>query len=162
MSIASQNLSDVKAKKTAKLYNPYTGLQYSRQLEESVEEFIQRVPPATTQISALGYDPWIRIANPYYKSTGKLERGGSSSGDVEEEGPSDEDTDTARFLRLGVNLLQELTGLRHSIEKKNVGKAKAGITRAVDVEKEKIVRRLLDTAIECHFTTGKVSYHTFI
>jgi hypothetical protein len=61
-----------------------------------------------------------------------------------------------------VNLLQELTGLKHSIEKENVGKAKAGITRAVNVEKEKIVKRLLDTAIECRCTTGKVSCHPSI
>lgn len=53
-------------------------------------------------------------------------------------------------------MLEELTTHRHTIEKKNPGKAKGTITKAVNAHKEEMVKKLLDTAKELHCTTGKV------
>src|SRR5438045_6428313 len=50
----------------ARLHNPYEGLCYARQLNETVEEFLERLPPATTRQSHK--IPWIFIANPHIPS----------------------------------------------------------------------------------------------
>lgn len=147
-------MSTAMEKKEATLYNPYEGQRRSaRQLGETVEEFLQRLPPATTQVSPL--TPWIFIANPYRKAP---TRSGEEDvqGGITDEGPPEEDSDWAKFVVLAGNLLEELTGIRHDIEKKKAGKAKATITRAVNIEKDKIVRKILDTATELRCTSGKV------
>lgn len=48
------------------LYNPYAGQVNSWQLDESVEAFLQRLPPRTTQVSES--IPWIFITNPFRKA----------------------------------------------------------------------------------------------
>ncbi len=44
------------------------------------------------------------------------------------------------------------------IEIEKVGKVKQTITKAINPEKEKIVKDLLDTAVELHCTSGKVCF----
>ena len=147
--IANANMEIAVEKKEATLYNPYEGLRgCARQLGETADEFLERLPPATTQQTVI--TPWIFIANPYRKAPTR-----SGEGGVLEEGPPEEDSDWAQFGVLAGNLLEELTGIRHDIEKREVGKAKATITKKVNVEKEKIVRKILDTAIDLHCTSGK-------
>lgn len=58
----------------------------------------------------------------------------------------------------GGNLLEELVVLRSQIEKEKVGAAKATVTKAVNRQKEMVVERLLDVAVECHCTSGKVGF----
>jgi hypothetical protein len=150
--IANANLENATVTKAATLYNPYEGAFSGRQLGETVDEFLERLPPATTPITDIVH--WIYIANPYRKAPKRDEHEQNES----DEAPPDEESDWARFVVLGGNLLEELTTIRHTIEKQKAGKAKAIITRAVNPEKEKIVKKLLDTAVELHCTSGKVSF----
>lgn len=150
--MANANLENVKTTEAATLYNPYEGVFSARQLGESVDEFLERLPPASS--AATDIIPWIYIANPYRKAPKKDEFGQKES----DEAPPDEDSDWAQFVVLGGNLLEELTTIRHSIEKEKTSKAKSTITKAVNIEKNKIVKKLLDTAVELHCTSGKVSF----
>jgi len=151
--LANKNLKNAKVVQAATLYNPYEGNFSARQLGESIDEFLERLPPATTSVSDT--TPWIYIANPYRKARKRDEHDQKES----EEAPPDEESDWAQFVVLGGNLLEELTTIRHTIEKQNPGKPKATITRAVNPEKDKIVRKLLDTAVKLHCTTGKVGFY---
>lgn len=45
------------------LSDRFKGVWYGRQLSETVDNFLLRLPPATTEIS--NKVPWIWIANPY-------------------------------------------------------------------------------------------------
>jgi hypothetical protein len=148
--IANANLKNTKVVKAATLYNPYEGSLSGRQLGETVDEFLERLPPATTSVTDI--INWIYIANPYRKAPKRDEHGQKER----DEAPPDEESDWAQFVVLGGNLLEELTTIRHLIEKEKAGKPKATITRAVNPEKDKIVKKLLDTAVELHCTSGKV------
>jgi hypothetical protein len=150
--VANANMENSKALKAATLYNPYEGHVAGRQLTETVDEFLERLPPATTQASEL--TPWIYIANPYRKAP-KAE--GSDQKMISGEAPPDEKSDWAQLVILGGNLLEELKTIRNSIEKQKAGQAKAVITKAINIQKDKIVKKLLDTAVELHCTSGKVS-----
>ena len=139
-------------KATSTLYNPYEGRISGHQSEETVDEFLQRLPPATTRIS---HDiPWIFIANPFRKRPAR--EMSQDQMDLGDEGPPSVDSDWATFVVQARNLLKQLTCCKHAIEKGMAGEANAAVTRAVNVEKENIVRRILDTAAALHCTSGKV------
>lgn len=140
-------------KKEATLYNPYEGTDCGRQLGETVEQFLQRLPPATTPQTFKA--PWIYIANPFRKAPTQVCVEGVKK-EVNDEGPPDENSDWAQFVVLAGNLLQELTGIRHEIEKNKAGQDKGQITKAVNVQKDLIIRKILDTAVDLHCTSGKV------
>lgn len=150
--MAIVNIAAAVKPKPVTLYNPYEGdSRCARQLGETVEEFLERLPPRT--ISASEDRPWIYIANPYRKAP-KAEENRSG---VVGEGPPDEESDWAQFVVLGGNLLEELTGIRHDIEKKKESQANVMITKAVNVQKDSIVQKLLETAVKLHCTSGKVT-----
>ncbi len=104
-------------------------------LDETVDEFLRRLSPVT--VSA-GATPWIYIWNPYHART---------------------DKDPDEFKVIGNRLLEQLSGIKETIEMKMKGKTKATITKAVNIEKEKMVQKILSTAIECEVTSGKVSQY---
>lgn len=151
--LARENMAAPKAEKiTVTLYNPYDGEQRARQLGETVDEFLERLPPATTP--ATEGEPWILIANPYRR----VSKSKYSGAKLANEAPPDDCADLAQFVVRGNQLLEQLTGLRHEVEKNNTGKAKAIITKAFNLQKNEIINELLDTAVELHVTTGKVGY----
>ncbi|GAO15837.1 hypothetical protein UVI_02021000 [Ustilaginoidea virens] len=51
---------------SSKLHNPYAGVGYAWQLTETLEAFLTRLPPATTDRT--DDVPWIFICNPYVSS----------------------------------------------------------------------------------------------
>lgn len=146
---ASANLASATVTKAPKLYNPYEGNPCGRQLAESVDEFLHRLPPASTPASSRA--PWIFIANPYRKAPKPNNEGELA------EGPPDDDSQWARFVVEGGNLLEELLILKNKIEKEKAGSTKATVTKALNVQRNIIVEKLLDTAVEMHCTSGKVS-----
>jgi len=146
---ANTNVANAVDVKPATLYNPYEGQRSSsRQLDETVDEFLQRLPPATTSMSQ-GI-PWIYVANPFRKAK-RPENDGEFA-----EAPPDDESNWAQFVVLGGNLLEELKILRHDIEKEKPNAAKATITKAVNPEKDAIVHKLLQTAVDLGCVTGKV------
>ncbi|TVY86021.1 UPF0696 protein-like protein [Lachnellula willkommii] len=146
---ASANLASATVAKAPKLYNPYEGNPCGRQLAESVDEFLHRLPPASTPASSRY--PWIFIANPYRKAPKPNNEGELA------EGPPDDDSQWARFVVEGGNLLEELLVLKNKIEKEKAGSTKATVTKALNVQRNIIVEKLLDIAVEMHCTSGKVS-----
>ncbi|KAG4436396.1 hypothetical protein IFR05_008119 [Cadophora sp. M221] len=147
---ARENMAAPKAEKiAATLYNPYEGEPRAKQLDETVDEFLERLPPATTP--ATDGQPWIFLANPYRK----VSKNKYSEAKLADEAPPDDCANLAEFVVRGNQLLEQLTEIRHEFEKKNRGKAKATITKALNVQKDEIIKQLLETAVELHVTTGK-------
>ena len=98
---------------------------------------------------------WIYIANPFRKtSVAKLQ--GDARESLGEEGPPEEGSQWARFVVRAGELLEELTGARREIEKERAGQAKGQLTKAVNSQTDKTVRKILDTALELRCTSGKV------
>jgi hypothetical protein len=151
--MANLSIISARSSKTATLYNPYEGQRCGRQLGETVDEFLQRLPPSTTMKETAV--PWIFISNPFRKAPrSQVEY---SQHWLANEGPPHEESDWAQFVKVGEKLLEELTSIKHAIEKKRAGQSKAAIAKAVNVEKEVIVQKLLDKAVELHCTSGKVN-----
>lgn len=105
--IADQNIIKMTVieseKNITKLYNPYQGNLAGRQLEETVDQFLKRLPPATSKVSL--NLPWIFIANPFRPRP----RSSSGTHDPDVDGPPPDDgTNLSQFCVLGRNLLEEL------------------------------------------------------
>ncbi|CAG8958633.1 hypothetical protein HYFRA_00009950 [Hymenoscyphus fraxineus] len=149
--IADANLELRKGQKEEKFSNPYEGLSCGRQLGEPVEDFLSRLPPSRTPASQ--EIPWIFVANPYRKVEKKIKEGNGK--DLVVEGPPEDESQWNRFVVRGNQLLEKLMVVRNEIEKDMFGRAKSTITKAINVEKDKIVKEILDTAVEFHCTSGK-------
>lgn len=155
MEIAESNIKTAKLQQTVTLYNHYQGWPGGRQLEESVDAFLKRLPPATTPLSE--EIPWIRVCNPYRDAPKRTQQGIAGKA-LNEEGPPDEESDWAKFVIQGQKLLEELLVVKNDIEKQKFGQAKSTITKATNVEKNRIVKEILDTAVKLHCTSGKVGF----
>jgi hypothetical protein len=156
--MADTEMPDADCQSAVILYNPYEGQVCARQLGETVEDFLRRLPPSTTpSITTAGPGagvPWIYIANPFLKRP--TIHSEYKQHELANEGPPDEKSDWAQYVVRGGNILAELTSIKNEIEKERAGQAKASITRTVNFQKETIVQKLLDTAAELHCTSGKV------
>jgi hypothetical protein len=153
MEISSQNLRGAKGKMAPRFYNAYEGISYARQLTETTEEFLERLPPATTPLSQAV--PWIFIANPYWKTKQPCARGGNRE-DLGAEGPLNEDTNLSEFGYLARRSLLEFARLRREIAEKNTGKSKTSITKLLNAQRSRIVKDVLDGAVNFKVTSGKV------
>lgn len=91
-------------------FNPYEDYPSGRQLSETMEAFMKRLPPLSTSI--IEYGPWIYVANPYSPRSQARE-------------------DQATFVRKGRQLLEDFTALKAGIEASMPGKAKTVIGRKV-------------------------------
>ncbi|KAL2072456.1 hypothetical protein VTL71DRAFT_11799 [Oculimacula yallundae] len=148
--LARQNMAVPKTERTlVSLYNPYEDMPRAKQLDESTDEFLNRLPPATTP--ATDELPWIFVANPYRR----VSKYKYSEAKLADEGPLDDGANLAEFIVRGNHLLEALTGLRHEMEKRSKGKAKGLITKALNSQRDEMVKQLIDTAVELHVTTGK-------
>jgi len=153
LEVADSNVEAETEKKSAVLFNSYEGLPFARQLNETVEELLQRLPPATTRISES--IQWIYVWNPYKKRLGYRDNEDSQM-TLDEDGQPKDEEDRARCQILGENLLEELSHIKSEIERHKAGNARFAVTQAFNVEKETIVRKILDTATKTHCTSGKV------
>ncbi|KAK1753475.1 hypothetical protein QBC47DRAFT_386482 [Echria macrotheca] len=115
-----------------RLHNSCEGLPGARQLTESVDEFLTRLPPATTDRNS---DlPWIWIANPWIP-------------------PSDKTPDHKTLVGGG---LERLRLFSEFIEKTNAsGKTPFVIKRHISKEREAVIQDLRDLAVACNVLTGK-------
>lgn len=107
--LADQNIITEMAmelkKKATVLYNEYQGLPGCRQLEETVAEFLKRLPPASPRLQ-LGV-PWIRIANPFRPRPRSIS--GKHDPDDLNGPPLEDGTEKHQLVLLCENLLEELT-----------------------------------------------------
>jgi len=125
-----------------KLYNPYEGSVCGRQLDETVDEFLNRLPPLTTpQCEQV---PWIFIANPYQDAPSVME-GEETSGQW------------ASFVNRGGRLLLELRTFQVELNKRE----EKGKLKMYNTQREKVVKQLRDIAVELKCTSGKVCTFTY-
>ncbi|KAI0098846.1 hypothetical protein GGR51DRAFT_576834 [Nemania sp. FL0031] len=80
-------------------HNPYAGHPYAWQLTETVDAFLKRLPPATTEETP-GH-AWIWICNPYVKRKSKSEAENQHVRGGEDEAPEDEGADLATLMKAG-------------------------------------------------------------
>lgn len=163
--ISRHNQKTAPNKNKIKPYNPYEGQSCGRQLNETVPEFLNRLPPETTPWSL--NTPWIYIANPFRKKPSQtmlnsVKIKSENIDDQSEEGAMAEECDWAQFVVKGGRLLDELRRMRSDIEKENPGKAKATITKRLNPLKEELVQKILSLAVELKCTSGKVCLHNAV
>ncbi|KAF7918731.1 uncharacterized protein EAE97_011826 [Botrytis byssoidea] len=139
----AQALANPESKAT--LYNPYAGQACAWQLDESIDDFLRRMPPRSTEVTPS--TPWIYVTNPFRK----VPKGTA----VNDEAPPGEHSDWARCVTEGNRLLDELITIRNTIEKENPKKSTVAIDRMINKEKEILVQKILDTAIDSGCTSGK-------
>jgi len=120
--------------RSANLYNPYEGKAYARQLKETIEEFLQRLPPLTTPATDNG--PWIRIANPH-----------SPKRPLQE--------DLAGLTAAGSKILSDFSARKAEIETEMTGRPKSTMARKVTEERKAVEEALLAAAVENDCTSGK-------
>ena len=120
-------------KPLGRLHNRYEGEPLARQLTESVEDFLERLPPSTTDWRP-GFD-WIYIANPYIPAP--------------QQGPA-----MNSFMKGGQERLRMYVELTDMIETAS-GKPASQIQRDVHQERVEAVQDLQALAVACNFVTGK-------
>jgi hypothetical protein len=140
---ALASLAKEKARDKAKLYNPFQGQDCARRLEESLEEFLERLPPSTSVIS--DELPWIYCANPYVPRR--------DCKDCETNaiyGPRE------GFLNLCEALLEDLEEQMAKLKIDMEGKPAGMLTMAVNQKRSEVVEKIHQHAIDLGVKTGKV------
>jgi hypothetical protein len=135
------------------LHNPFAGDNYAWQLTESVDAFLSRLPPATTEESP-GHS-WIWICNPYIKRPSKSEAKNQQVRGGEDEVPEDEGADLLTLMQAGEERLDFASSFINECRRSSQSRAilsretrKAGIDAAKDI---------LGLAKSLRVTSGKVS-----
>ncbi|KAI0012389.1 DUF1917-domain-containing protein [Xylariaceae sp. FL0662B] len=88
---------------TSRLHNPYAGVAYAWQLTETVDAFLQRLPPATTDETPS--NQWIWICNPYIGRKAKSEADNQKIRGGEDEAPEEEGADLGTVVEGGMGRL---------------------------------------------------------
>lgn len=136
------------------LHNPYEGrIKCAKQLSESPDAFLARLPPSTTDLSP--DVPWIYVANPFIpRHQSQVGRG------EEEEAPAEAGTQLVGFMQGGRERLELMADFVRTIETKlgKGGVKGAAVTRQVTKEREDAVADVLMLARMLKVRTGKVSY----
>lgn len=124
------------------LHNRLEGVSTARQLTETVDEFLRRLPPRTTVTSS-----WIWITCPVVKGKGKT---AEFCHNPELEVSLDEMTDRANAL------LCQFAAEKERITNANPNSAQSTITRKLGHLREQLKEDILDIAMVSGVTNGKV------
>jgi hypothetical protein len=116
-----------------KLYNPWEGDEMAKQLSETLDTFLSRLPPSTTTVAS---GPWIWIANPFFSQRPFR-------------------SDVAGFKTSGNELLQEYMHRKANFEAQNPGMPPGSITRMLNADREWLKRSIIDLAKSKGVTDGK-------
>lgn len=136
----------------ARLHNPYAGVPYAWQLTETVDDFLARLPPATTvQDETI---PWIFICNPYIPRLQRRHSDGACLKTNEDEGPAEENSRLQLVVQGGMERLELLSSLRDKLER--AGKSQAVIKREMSKEAKQATLDILNLAHAGKVRTGKV------
>ncbi|ROW01809.1 hypothetical protein VPNG_07819 [Cytospora leucostoma] len=132
------------ASTSSKLHNAYEGRVSAKQLGETIDDFLRRLPPATTD--ATPEIPWIYVANPFIP---RDDKGG-------EEAPAEPGAQLHTFIEGGSERL-ELVGdfLRTEQDKGPGGRAGNVMAREVSRERDECVGDILMLANAMKVRTGK-------
>ena len=83
------------------LHNPYAGVPYAWQLTETVDKFLNRLPPRSTEETPEG--SWIYICNPYIPRVRKEDSANQKVRGCEDEAPEEEGAKLERFIEGGMD-----------------------------------------------------------
>ncbi|KAF2436233.1 DUF1917-domain-containing protein [Tothia fuscella] len=114
-------------------FNPMEGQESAKQLGESVDDFLRRLPV----IGSAHIGHWLWVANPYAERDAV---------------PESRDT---RFLDGAARLMQEYLVLKKSLAASEPNLAAATITRRLKPDREKLKEEILESAKSNGLTSGK-------
>lgn len=133
-------------------HNPYAGHPGAWQLSETVDAFLARLPPATTE-RCDGLD-WIFICNPFIERKSKAESDTRHIRGCEDEGPEDKNAQVLTFKSGGEERLEMLGAYMDFARQGGVSTVAA--TREANKARADAVKDILELAAFTHVTTGKV------
>ena len=137
---------------TSHLHNPYAGVSYAWQLNETVDHFLGRLPPDLTAQDET--TPWIFICNPYILRVEKRLSDGQFSKGNEDEAPEEEGSRPSIISEGGLERLQLVTQFIE--DSKKLMKAHPAIEREINKERKRAVDDILSLAHAAKVRTGKV------
>lgn len=120
------------------LKNPYQGVSSARQLQESVDDFLRRVPVLNNPFSA-----WLRIAN--FNAGGQIF-------DEESENPEPD------FFSKGLKLLNAYSDKKMHLESRHSPLTAARREKRLATERIQLKSDILRIATECRLVVGKVGF----
>ncbi|CAD0107738.1 unnamed protein product [Aureobasidium uvarum] len=122
-------------------YNRLEGVTTARQLTETVDEFVERLPPRTTFMG-----PWIWITCPIVNGKGKI---AASRHNPELEESPEQMTNRARTL------LSQFAAEKERISSANPNSTQSTIMRKLGPLREQLKEDILDIAVASGVTNGK-------
>ncbi|KHO01085.1 DNA polymerase II large subunit-like protein [Metarhizium album ARSEF 1941] len=137
--------------KSAELHNPYAGISCARQLAETLDDFLSRLPPATTDASE--DTPWIFICNPYVSRKKRHDDGGEFMKGNEFEAPTEDESHVGLVVEGGMKRLELLTEFRQKLELS--GRSAALVKRELVQEQSQAVADILRLAQAGKVRSGK-------
>jgi hypothetical protein len=136
VAMSSRDDSQAAAPETARLTNPYEDRAGARQLNETVDEFLSRLPVLTSE----SVSPWLWIAN---FTNGK----GFDDAHLSSLYPD--------FIKKSKLLLQEYLEKKDKVQSDHPHLSTGWITRRLSPDRDKLKDAILKTATECKETCGK-------
>ncbi|KAI1385252.1 DUF1917-domain-containing protein [Hypoxylon trugodes] len=133
------------------LHNPYAGMENAWQLTETIEEFVQRVPPATTDETP--ENPWIWVCNPYINRKRKSDSENQKIRGGEDEAPEEEGADLNSVVEGGMARLHFASDFINMC--KSSGKNPNFISRECRKAGTDAAKDILDLAKAHHVRCGK-------
>lgn len=146
------------ASAAASFHNPYAGVSFAWQLSETVDAFLKRLPPRTTEQTP--ETPWIFICNPYIARQAKIkdeiEGGDAEKGrGNENEAPSEEGSKVGLVVEAGMERLELLNKF---VEKtRSLAKNKTAAEKDMNKERKQAAADILALAHAAKVRAGKVS-----
>lgn len=134
------------------LHNPYDGVSYAWQLRETVDAFLTRLPPQTTEQSPTL--PWIFICNPYIPRIEKRASDSQFSKGNEDEAPQEEGSRLQLIIEGGMERLDLVTSFTEKARKSP--KAASTIEREINKERKQAAEDILTLAHAGKVRPGKV------
>jgi hypothetical protein len=135
------------------LHNPYEGVPYAWQVTETIDQFLERLPPGTTTSDQV---PWIFICNPYIPRIGKRQSDQDQvkGRDNDNEAPDEEGANVQIVVEGGEERLQLVRDLLQKASQTNM--TQAAKEREAKKERRQAVSDILHLAHAYKVRAGKV------
>ncbi|KAH8904587.1 DUF1917-domain-containing protein [Coniochaeta sp. PMI_546] len=138
-------------RKVGHLHNPYEGVPYAWQLDETIDAFLARLPPSTTRVTPTEF--WIYICNPFIPLEPKSLLANQHVAGCEDEAPLESDTKLGMFIQGGMARLHLLSDFISKAT--SMARTKSIATREINKERALAVAQILDLAHHLHVRCGK-------
>ncbi|KAI0409386.1 hypothetical protein F4802DRAFT_246655 [Xylaria palmicola] len=136
---------------TSRFHNPRAGDTHAWQLTETIDEFLRRIPPATTDVTP-GHS-WIWICNPYIKRKSMHEAENQHVRGGEDEAPEEEGADIKTLIQAGEERLQFASSFIDQF--RTPGQSSADVAREAGKAGMDAAKDILALAKSLRVTCGK-------